>query len=199
MLNKGYFLLVILLLNGVLPAAAQDRVREVRALLEQRDREIKKLLGDQDTFTEAQREQLKAVINDGIDFKAMGKAALGKHWKDLTPPQQQAFVSVFADIIRTHSLADLAVYRAEVIYNDIDVTGDSAYVNTTTRYKDIETSVAYVLGYHDSRWWLQDIILDDVSTTDGYARSFQSVIRKKGFDALMQSLYKRRDKALASG
>lgn len=200
MMNIRFCLLVILLLASGLarPATAQDRAAEVRALLEQRDRDIKKLIGDRDTFTDDQREALEDVINDGLDFEAMGRAALGPYWADLTPERRREFVDVFADIIRAHSLADLSAYRAEVVYNDIRVTGDSAYVSTTTRYEKVETPVDYVLAYHDGKWWLQDIIVDEVSTTGGYARSFQAVIRKKGFDALMKSLYKRRDKALAS-
>ena len=43
-----------------------------------------------------------------------------------------------------------------------------------------------------------DIILDEVSTVKGYARSFQSVIRKKGFDDLMERLENRLEKEKAA-
>jgi phospholipid transport system substrate-binding protein len=49
------------------------------------------------------------------------------------------------------------------------------------------------LNRKDGEWRVVDIVLDDVSTAEGYARSFQTVIRKRGFDALMTSLNKKLD------
>ena len=177
---------------------AQDQSAEIRALLEDRDREVKNLLGNQDTFTETQRTELKSLINDVIDFEAMSEIALGRHWNDLTAAQRTEFVEVFSEIVRAQSLSDLEVYRAAVTYEEINVVGDSAYVRTKTVYKEVPAKVEYILGLRNDQWSAQDIILDEVSTAEGYARSFQSVIRKKGFDALMKSLYKKRDKMNAS-
>jgi len=197
MLNKGYIHLLLIVLFGVViphSATAQRSPADVRTLLEKRDGEIKALLGDKETFTDAQREALKKVINDGIDFAAMGRHALGKYWNDLTDSQRSDFVSVFSDIVRAQSLSNLAAYRAKVAYKKIDVDGDTAHVLTTTLYKKVEMKVAYVLGFHGAQWWVDDIVLDEVSTADGYARSFQALIRKKGFDTLMDRLHKRRDR-----
>ncbi|GIV60052.1 MAG: ABC transporter substrate-binding protein [Rhodothermaceae bacterium] len=200
MLNKSGLLLLLIVGAFWLPARhalAQDRAREVRALLEQRDREIKALLGDKETFTDRQREQLKDVINANIDFAAMGRAALGKYWDELTPAQRAEFVEVFSDIVRAHSLSNLDAYRSKVTYDEITVEGNRAHVVTTTTYNEVEMKIEYELGYHDGQWWVHDIILDDVSTAEGYARSFQSLIRKRGFEVLMERLRERRDKALA--
>ena len=187
------FILFGILLELPNPVRAQDRSAEVRRFLEQRDREIKSVLGDRETFTDEQREQLKRVINDGIDFTAMGRAALGPFWTDPAPAQREEFVDVFGRIVRNQSLADLDVYRSVVTYGNITANDTMAYVITTTVYKDIPTKVEYVLGRTDRQWQVRDIILDDVSTAEGYARSFQSVVRKRGFDSLMNSLRKKLD------
>ena len=151
------------------------------------------VLGDRETFTDAQREQLKRVINDGIDFTAMGRAALGPFWADPAPAQREEFVDVFSRIVRNQSLSDLDVYRSVVTYGNITANDTMAYVTTTTVYKDIPAKVEYVLGRTGPQWQVRDIILDDVSTAEGYARSFQSVVRKRGFDSLMNSLRKKLD------
>ena len=192
-------LLLFLFVGGTVSAAnatAQDpdKAQEIRKLLEQRDREIKNVLGDKKTFTDAQRAKLKEVVNKGIDFEAMGRQALGEYWKETTPKQREEFVEVFSEIVRAQSLSNLEVYRSKVTYKDVKVEGASARVLTTTVYKDVPTEVSYVMGLNDGEWMVQDIILDDVSTADGYARSFQTVIRKKGFDALMTSLNKKLEK-----
>lgn len=204
MCTRSLLLVVGLLLASLfaLPAQAQTSnsvQEEIRQLLQQRDQEIKRVLGDRDTFTDAQRDQLKALINDDIDFRAMSRTALGPFWTDLTPEQRTEFVTVFSDIVRAQSLSDLGVYRSKVTYDAITVEGDSARVVTTTIYKDTPTEVEYVMSRAaDGSWDVDDIILDDVSTAEGYARSFQTVMRKKGFDPLMNSLRNKRDKMQAS-
>ena len=204
MLTRSLLLVAGLLLVSLiaLPVQAQtsdSAQEEIRQLLQQRDQEIKRVLGDRDTFTEAQREQLKALVNDDLDFRAMSRTALGPFWDDLMPAQRKEFVDVFSDIVRAQSLSDLGVYRSKVTYDSITVEGDSARVVTTTVYRDTPTEVIYAMSRTDEGSWdVDDIILDGVSTAEGYARSFQTVMRKKGFDPLMKSLRKKRDKMQAS-
>jgi phospholipid transport system substrate-binding protein len=78
-----------------------------------------------------------------------------------------------------------------VAYGEITVSDANARVVTTTTYKDVPTEVIYELRFTGKEWLATDIILDEVSTVRGYARSFQSVIRKKGFDELMAKLRKK--------
>ena len=173
---------------------AQKTSAAIEQMLRGRDAQIKKIIGKTDSLSDPQRETLKDVINGVIDFEAMSRSALGPHWKPLSPEERKEFVDVFADIVRSQSLSNLDVYRSTVTYDEISVDGDEAQVVTTTLYKDVPTKVEYDMVFRDDEWHITDIILDEVSTTQGYARSFQSVVRKKGFEALMASLVKRRDR-----
>lgn len=189
------FILTACLLLFVAPAAfAQEPAEDIRTMLESRDQEIKAVIGTLDTFTPEQRDELKILINGIIDFEAMGEVALGNYWADLTEAQRTEFVEVFSEIVRAQSLANLEIYRAVVTYDAITVDGEMAQVRTTTLYKDTPTPVVYAMTFHDDAWHVSDIILDDVSTAEGYARSFQTAIRKRGFDGLMTILRKRLDK-----
>ena len=194
--------LVALLFVGIsLPVAAQqsgssDEAESIRTMLEERDTEIKSILnGSESDFTSAQREELMTLINGFIDFRAMGQHALGPFWSDLTEEQRSEFVDVFQGVVRQQSLSDLEAYNSEVTYDRIDVEEDSAFVRTTTRYQGNDTPVDYVLHRRDSTWLATDIILDEVSTAEGYARSFQNVMRKRGFDTLMNSLRARLERS----
>ena len=182
----------------ILPAQAQSPEQQVRTMLEKRDREIKQavkpLIDNPDGATQAQRDHASSLINDQIDFEEMGRLALGKYWADLTDKQRTDFVDVFSTIVRSQSLADLTAYNATVAYDEINVNGDKAHVKTTARIEDKKLKVEYLMGLKDGAWWLYDIILDEVGTVDGYAVSFQSYIRKRGFDKFMASLHKKRDK-----
>lgn len=187
--------LLLALVPSIRPAQAQDAAeQEIRTMLESRDQQIKSILGgDTSSFTDRQRNELKTLINGVIDFRSMGQVALGPFWNDLDASQQTEFVNVFQDIVRAQSLADLEVYNSRVTYDKISVAGDSAYVETQTEYKGTQTPVIYDLQKRDSTWVAEDIVVDGVSTAESYARSFQTVVRKRGFDALMTSLKKKRD------
>ncbi len=189
---KSLFI-ALLLLVAALPGAAQSTTDEIRVMLEERDANIKALLGPEGDVSDGQREELQHLINGVINFREMGKEALGPFWEDLSVEEQDEFVRVFSEIVRHQSLSDLDVYRASVTYDAISVDGDSARVTTTTIYDEIPVIVEYELLRTSGEWTARDIILDDVSTVGGYSRSFQTVIRKRGFDSLMTSLNKRLD------
>ncbi|MFQ5570632.1 MAG: phospholipid-binding protein MlaC [Rhodothermales bacterium] len=200
--NPTMLLLAGLLMMGffIAPVEAQTPEQEIRAMLEQRDQEIKQAIQPliEKTATAEQRKRVEDMVNDVIDFEEMGRVALGRYWADLTEAQRAEFIDVFADIVRSQSLADPNIYNAAVAYDEVKVVADSAYVKTTTVYQDKSTVVEYTMGAKNGTWWITDIILDEVSTVGSYVRSFQTAIRKRGFEGLMKSLYKKREKLQTS-
>jgi phospholipid transport system substrate-binding protein len=172
--------------------SAQDQA-SLRRLLLDRDRDIKAVLAHS-PLSDAEMDSLRGIVNGLILFEVMGKNALGDYWAGLTDAQRQDFIQTFASIVREQSLADLDPYRAKVTIDSIGVNGTTAHAATTAVYKDVTTKVEYDFLLRKGKWWITDISLDGVSTTDGYAHSFQSAIRKRGFDGLMKSLHKRLEK-----
>jgi phospholipid transport system substrate-binding protein len=185
-------LLALLLLPAALPAFAQEA--EVRSLLEQRDRDVKAVIGTRTTFTDEQRDQLKNLINDAIDFRAMSAHALDNEWNRLSSSEKRDFVDLFSQVVRNQSLANLAIYRADVRYDDVRVEGDEATVLTTTTLDGKSSQVAYELERRSGEWRIVDIILDDVSTVGSYERQFKRVFARRGYDGLMETLQKRLDR-----
>lgn len=192
---------LLLLTTGLaLPALSQQsqEEQEIQQMLEARDQQIKDILGEGEPTGE-ERAELQTLINDVIDFREMGRQALGPHWDDLSPEEQEEFIEAFADVVRAQSLEDLSVYRAEVSYGTIEVEGDSAYVETTALVDGSPVPVEYHMGRDEADWHVHDIVLDGVSTVEGYERSFQRVIVRRGFDALMETLDRRREEAAQGG
>jgi len=191
------FALLLLFLGGTAPAPAQQSgssstQAEIRQMLEERDQEIKSILSGDKNYNKEQRARLRELINGVLDFRAMAATALGTHWDTLGTDRRDQFVEVFQDVVRAQSMSDLDVYNSTVTYDQITVQGDSAYVRTMTEYEGTRTPVEYILKRRDDEWKAEDIIVDEVSTAEGYARSFQTVVRKRGFDALMERLRKKR-------
>lgn len=158
------------------PVARPDS-QVIRSLLVQRDKEIKDLLGPKGTkYTTQQREKLKKIINDIVDFRAMAKVALQKTYDTLSTKQRNDFVDVFSKIIKDQSLNKLDIYRAKIEYKKISVKNDTARVETIAALKDVQTPVTYKMAKGNGKWYIIDFSIDNVSTAQSYERSFQSFI-----------------------
>lgn len=187
-------ILFIIVLFQPIDVWAQNDSASVRKLLEERDSEIKELLGPKGTeYTQEKREQLKDIINEIIDYRAMAKFALQETYDTLSTEQRKEFVELFSSIIRDQSLNNLDIYRADVVYKEIEVNGDSAVVNTVAQLENVRTPVIYEMYYEtqNDKWVVTDLIIDDVSTAASYRRQFQNIIRKKGYDSLVETLRER--------
>ncbi|MCY4160019.1 MAG: ABC transporter substrate-binding protein [Bacteroidetes bacterium] len=183
-------LLLWIFMSGPSLGLAQDVEEEVRSFMTQRDQEIKDAVRGMKTDPSL-REVARSLINDQIDFEEMGKRSLGRYYEDLTPEERQEFIEVFGGIVRSQSLGDLSVYEAPVSIESVAINGDQATVNTTAEIREDELDVVYHLHRKEESWWLYDIVIDGVGTVEGYSVSFQTFLRKRGFEAFMQSLRKK--------
>lgn len=195
MLNRLLPFVLTVLAFAFVAAPASAQSGDIQQMLRQRDAEIKTILGPSGTPTAAQREKLRDVVNGIIDFEAMAKGALGPFWADLSAAQRTAFTDAFGGVVRAQSLADLGLYRARVTYGDVDVTGNTAVAHTTARSGDVDAAVDYALAKKGTTWYITDIVIDGTGTVEGYANSFQRVMKRQGAEAgyakLMESLRKR--------
>lgn len=187
-----YVLTIIVSLLLAVGMFAQNGEQEIRQMLNERDEEIKELLGPEGTtYTQEQRDELKEIINGVIHFRSMAAYALDDTYEEISPERREEFVSLFSTIVRDQSLNRLEIYRAEVTYEDITVEGEQARVQTIAQLENVRTPVNYDMEKIDSEWMITDMEIDDVSTAESYHRQFQNIIRQRGFDALFESLERR--------
>ncbi len=175
---------------------AQSQAEEIRNILDERDDEIKELLGPEGTdYTQEQRDRIKNIVNDIIHYRSMAQYALGNTYDEISDEEREEFVDLFATIIRDNSLNRLDIYRAEVTYENIEVNNGSAYVETMAQLDNVRTSVDYNFEKINGEWMITDMTIDDVSTAQSYNRQYQNIIRRHGFDALLNSLRNRAARA----
>lgn len=189
--------IVLIALSFMIGASAlavsnSDKKDEIRNFLEERDKEIKELVGPKGTdHTESQRENLKDIINGVMDYASMAEYALQSTFDDLSDDQKEEFIDIFSTIVRDQSLNSLDIYRADVEYLDITVNGNRAKVETIAILENVRTPVSYEISERGESWVITDMSIDNVSTAESYRRSFQNIIRRRGYDALLASLKRR--------
>lgn len=186
--------LIPFILGGTL--FAQNAEQEIRQMLNERDDEIKELLGPEGTsYTQEQRNELKEIINGVIDFRSMAQYALGDTFTEISEERRDRFVDLFATVVRDQSLNRLEIYRADVEYEEINVEDDQATVRTVAQLENVRTPVGYEMERKDEEWVITDFSIDGVSTAESYNTQFQNIIRQRGFDALFDSLERRAARA----
>jgi len=182
-------------LIAIQSASEEAEKEEILTLLKERDEEIKELLGPKDTeYTDEQRDRLRSMINDIIDFETMASRALGNKFDEISQSEREEFVSLFSTIVRDQSLNRLDIYRAEVTYEDIEVDNGSARVHTIAQLDNVRTAVDYTMEKKNSEWFITDMTINDVSTSQSYNRQFSSIIRQHGFDTLLDRLRRRAER-----
>lgn len=172
--------------------ALQNDKEQLRQMLEARDSQIKTLLGPKGSdFSQDQRDEIKEIINGIIDFRSMAAFALDETYNTINTDDREEFVNLFSTIVRDQSMNRLDIYRADVEYGEITIDGNEALVKTIATLDNTRIPVDYTLKKDDGEWVITDMIIDRVSTAESYNRQFQSIIRQRGFDALLQSLRRR--------
>jgi phospholipid transport system substrate-binding protein len=185
----GSIFLLLLFAGSVI---AQDGEQQIRQMLNERDAEIKELIGPEgSTYTQEQRDELKEIINGVIDFRSMAEFALEDTFSEISEERRERFVELFATIVRDQSLNRLEIYRAEVEYEEVIVNGNQATIRTVAQLENVRTPVGYEMEKRDGEWVVTDFLIDGVSTAGSYNTQFQNIIRQRGFDALFDSLERR--------
>ena len=197
-LIKTFFLAIILTTAPALANtfSSDDRKMEIRDILEERDDQIKDLLGPEGTdYTDEQREKLRSIVNDMMDYREMARFALAEKFNELDSEEQEEFTDLFSKIIRDQSLRQLDIYRAEVVYDDIEVDNGTAKVTTTAILDNRRIPVLYRMKRKEGEWVITDMSVDNAWTAESYRRSFQNILRRRGYDALIENLRRRAEQS----
>ncbi len=146
--------------------------------------------------TKAADTKLKKEINKLLDFTLMSKRTLRKHWGTLDAAKRAEFTKAFQSLLEKKYIKGLrkkADYT--VVYKKQSRSGSMAKVTTEVNYvrkgRQRSNEIVYRLRRVGTRWVIFDVITDDVSMERNYRRSFNRIIKKKGFDVLVQKLKKK--------
>jgi len=171
-------------------AGAQESPVEV---IRERNRTVERILGpDDNEVSEADRERLKDVLNELVDFRELSRLSLGRYWADLTEQQKQEFVDVFRSLIRNSSVRKLSMYRADTVeYVASNQSVDQATVTTTARKDRKEVEIVYQMHRVDGAWRIYDMVIDGASTVRSYRDSFYRELGRSSYQEMYDRLVRR--------
>jgi phospholipid transport system substrate-binding protein len=178
------------------PAWADEPMSVVKTTVNQ----ALEVLQDKSAPLAQRQDKLRQIVAQTFDFTEMAKSALGYHWKEITPAQQQEFTNAFIAFIEDSYLSKINDYRGQVV-NFLRVSNEGAqYAQVATdivQPKGDAIHVNYRLVQEGGTWKIYDVTVDAISIIANYRNQFNRVMNSKGYDTLIADL-KAKQAALAA-
>jgi phospholipid transport system substrate-binding protein len=146
---------------------------------------------------DAVSDKVMELILPHLDFVAMSKLVLAKHWRQADTGQRERFVAQFRDLlVRTYETS-LMKYRNEEVkflpFRELEQSKQKAIVRSEVMRSSGPTiPINYNLRFKpEDGWKVYDISIEGISLVTNYRSSFSRQVSQHGIDHLITSLQER--------
>lgn len=135
-------------------------------------------------------EVLAPVVSASFDFATIGQQLLGRHWAGLSPDQRTLFLESFEKLSTATYASRFDGFDNER-FRDVaqDTKGDWVVVTTELVKSDGDAvQFKYILKSQGGRWVILNVFADGVSELAARKAEYSTVIKGRGFDALIAEI-----------
>jgi len=136
-------------------------------------------------------DRLDPVVSESFDISYIASVALGKHMDGLSEDQRALFMDVFSRYMvanYAHNFSSFEgqrfQFRVELKQRDDVMVIRTQFVGGDGETRDFD----YQLRRRQNRWFIVNVAVDGVSDLALKRTQYDAVIRKDGFDALVDRL-----------
>jgi phospholipid transport system substrate-binding protein len=135
-------------------------------------------------------ERLREALNPIFDYEEMAKRALGRHWRERTPADQEEFVKLFRDFLERVYSDKIDLYGGQKVrFGREVIDNEFAQVESTIiQPKGEEIAVVYKLRQVNGQWKVYDAIVENISIVNNYRSQFDRVISSSSYEELVKRL-----------
>jgi phospholipid transport system substrate-binding protein len=153
---------------------------------------IKSSLFEGGPSLQQRRDEILRIVEEYFDFDEMGKRALGKPWKDISPDKQQEFIKLFKQLLFNVYVRRIEASVAPTIatrYDGERIDGRYALVKTRVASDNRpDVQIDYRLLQEGEEWKVYDIVIEGVSLVENYRQQFGSILTNDSFESLLKRL-----------
>lgn len=136
--------------------------------------------------------RLQQTINTLFDFEELGMRALELHWDGLTPAQRTEFIGLLQSLIEKNYLLKISKSTTYMIAWGREVKEDEwTVVGIKIKSGKYEATIHFRLIAKGGKMVVFDMLIDDVSLMENYRSQFNRIIRRDGFDKLLERMRSR--------
>jgi phospholipid transport system substrate-binding protein len=144
------------------------------------------------TLTEQERQdRMRQAVLQRFSFEEMARRALGQHWRDRKPEEQQEFVQLFTDLLLDSYIDKIerSEGKEDIRYTKESIEEGYATVRTEiVQKRDQNIEVEYRLLQRDGNWQVFDVIIEGVSLVNNYRTQFNKIILEESYAALVKKM-----------
>lgn len=141
------------------------------------------------------RQRIIAVVEKMFDFPDMARSAMGQQWNSLSAEKQERFVNLFKNLIEERYIGKIDSYdNQKVVYKKHLVKNNRALIYTDIVDQDLEIPIVYKMEKKNDTWLINDLKIENVSLIANYRRDFESILRREGFEGLVEKITKQLEK-----
>ena len=145
----------------------------------------------------AAREQARTAVGGLLDYEALAKATLGKHWDEVKPAERTRYIDAMRSAMEASYLTKMqgkvAVDEVQVDYLGEDAKGPNTVVHTQFHYGKDGAKLDFVMEPGKKPRAL-DVITEDVSLADTYHEQIDALWAKKGISGITETFEKKAKK-----
>ena len=141
----------------------------------------------------ARRARLAELARERIDWQTICRASLGKHWRERTAEEKEAFVAIFSELLEVTYADSIAENFGElngIEYSSERIDGPYAVVRVKlTTEKNTDHPIDYTMKQNpQGGWQVIDFTIEGASLVKNYRTQFDDIIRRSSFAGLLADL-----------
>ena len=148
------------------------------------------VLQNKEIDQEARIKKINKIVSPIFDFQLMAKLALGReHWPKLTKQQQEKFIQLFVERLRTSYREKIALYtNEEILFKPAEKKKSTINIPMELKTKDKKIAVLHKLRKVDKRWKVYDVEIQGVSILLTYRSQFDDILSRGTVEDLLSRL-----------
>ena len=191
---RSLFLVVALLVVAPFSAAsANSDPAQARKLIEDLTQQALTILKAEKGDIDARERKFRSVLTEYFAMQSISRRVAGKHWQEMSSPQQQEFERLFSEwVLKTYSRR-FGGYEGETIAIEkaSAVGKDSVLVQTKLQGDKRNNKVDWRLVEEGAgQLKIVDVSVDGVSMLVAQKSEVASIVKNKGVDGLLATLRK---------
>jgi len=138
------------------------------------------------------QKKIDAVFDEMLDYAVLAQSSLGPEWSARSAAEKAEFSDLLKKLVRSSYQKNLKKILDFTVTYSAEVPVDGGTLVKTSSKKagssDDPVSIDFKVVSTGGVWKVQDIVTEEVSLVSSYRGQFTKIIKKDGFQALIQKM-----------
>ena len=151
-----------------------------------------KVLSDESISLEAREAQFRELLHDGFALEKIGRFVVGKHWRKMTPEQQNDYLQLYGEwVLKTYS-SRLGGYsgQAFTVIKTMVTDKDDIFVSSRISHPDFDEPIRvdWRVRKIGDKLKVIDVVVEGISMLVTQRSEFSAVLGKAGIEGLIDTM-----------